>query len=140
MLISVRCLSLETRWHVVPSGCAVLLAFGDEQGSEFGLANAHCVRQHRVNTGSKSPGDGLMTPKTSAVAVCCSSDSRNSFSSRVFSMAMTAWAGKIGYQRDLLIGEQSYLRAVNADGADELVVLEHRDEEMRPRAGRIRQI
>ena len=42
------------------------------------------------NTGSKSPGDELMTRSTSAVAVCCSSDSRNSLSSRVFSMAMTA--------------------------------------------------
>ena len=49
-----------------------------------------------------------MTCSTSEVAVCCSSDSvsssvrwprsvvrwRNSFSSRAFSMAMTAWAAK----------------------------------------------
>ena len=42
-----------------------------------------------------------MTLNTSDVAVCCSSDSvrssvrwRNSLSSRVFSMAMTAWAAK----------------------------------------------
>ena len=38
-----------------------------------------------------------MTRSTSAVAVCCSSDERslrNSLSSRVFSMAMTAWAAK----------------------------------------------
>ena len=35
-----------------------------------------------------------MTLSTSDVAVCCSSDSRNSLSSRVFSMAMTAWAEK----------------------------------------------
>ena len=46
------------------------------------------------NTGSSSPGDELMTRSTSAVAVCCSSDCRNSLSSRVFSMAMTAWAAK----------------------------------------------
>src|SRR5262249_61391478 len=52
-------------------------------------------------TGSSSPGDELMTRSTSAVAVCCSNDSlrsavrcRNSLSSRVFSMAMTAWAAK----------------------------------------------
>jgi hypothetical protein len=42
------------------------------------------------NTGRKSPGELDMTFRTAAVAVCCSSDSRNSFSSRVFSMAMTA--------------------------------------------------
>ena len=42
-----------------------------------------------------------MTLSTSEVAVCCSSDSlrssvrwRSSLSSRVFSMAMTAWAAK----------------------------------------------
>ena len=36
-----------------------------------------------------------MTLSTSAVAVCCSSDSRSSLSSRVFSMAMTACAAKL---------------------------------------------
>ena len=53
------------------------------------------------NTGSSSPGELLMTFSTSEVAVCCSSDSdrssvrwRSSLSSRVFSMAMTAWAAK----------------------------------------------
>jgi hypothetical protein len=46
------------------------------------------------NTGSSSPGDELMTLSTSAVAVCCCSDSRSSLSSRVFSMAMTACAAK----------------------------------------------
>ncbi len=35
-----------------------------------------------------------MTRKMSAVAVCCSSDSRSSVSSRVFSMAITACAAK----------------------------------------------
>jgi GAF domain-containing protein len=37
-------------------------------------------------------GELLITFSTSAVAVCCWRDSRNSLSSRVFSMAMTAWA------------------------------------------------
>ena len=48
-------------------------------------------------TGSSSPGELEMTLSTSEVAVCCSNDSlrsvvrwRNSLSSRVFSMAMTA--------------------------------------------------
>ena len=54
-----------------------------------------------------------MTFSTSEVAVCCSSDSvrssvrwRSSLSSRVFSMAMTAWAAKFVHQRDLLVGER----------------------------------
>jgi len=54
------------------------------------------------NTGSSSPGELEMTRSTSDVAVCCSSDSlrssvrcRSSLSSRVFSMAMTAWAAKV---------------------------------------------
>ena len=47
-----------------------------------------------------------MTLSTSAVAVCCSSDCRNSLSSRVFSMAMTACAAKFVHQIDLLIGER----------------------------------
>jgi hypothetical protein len=36
-----------------------------------------------------------MTRSTSAVAVCCSSDSRSSFNNRVFSMAMTACAAPL---------------------------------------------
>jgi hypothetical protein len=46
------------------------------------------------NTGASAPGELEMTRSTSEVAVCCASDSRNSFSRRVFSMAMTAWAAK----------------------------------------------
>jgi hypothetical protein len=54
------------------------------------------------NTGSSSPGELLMIFSTSDVAVCCSSASerspvrwRSSLSSRVFSMAITAWAAKL---------------------------------------------
>src|SRR6516162_7538169 len=36
-----------------------------------------------------------MTLSTSAVAVCCCNDSRNSLSNRAFSMAMTAWSAKV---------------------------------------------
>ena len=46
------------------------------------------------NTVCRSNVERLMTLSTSAVAVCCCSDSRSSLSSRVFSMAMTAWAAK----------------------------------------------
>ena len=44
--------------------------------------------------GLRSPGELEITRSTSAVAVCCSSDSRNSLKSRAFSMAMTASVGE----------------------------------------------
>src|SRR5215813_14143727 len=47
-----------------------------------------------VNTGSSSPGELLITWRTSDVAVCCCRDSRSSLSRRVFSMAMRAWLAK----------------------------------------------
>ena len=42
------------------------------------------------NTGARLPGEALMTCNTSAVAVCCSSASCCSVSSRAFSIAITA--------------------------------------------------
>ena len=69
-------------------------------------------------TGSNSPGDELMTRNTSDVAVCCSNDSRNSFSSRVFSMAMTAWSAKVFDQFDLLIGKSLYGRPTENEDAN----------------------
>ena len=98
------------------------------------------------NTGSSSPGELEMTFNTSEVAVCCSSDSerssvrwRSSLSSRVFSMAITACAAKFCDQLDLLVGERADLLAVNADGADQLVVLEHRHDKQRFARRRARQ-
>ena len=46
------------------------------------------------STDCRSNAERLMTLSTSAVAVCCCSDSRSSLSKRVFSMAMTACAAK----------------------------------------------
>src|SRR5215510_579130 len=43
----------------------------------------------------RSKVDRLMILSTSAVAVCCCSDSRSSLSRRVFSMAMAAWSAKV---------------------------------------------
>ena len=62
-----------------------------------------------------------MTLSTSAVAVCCCSDSRSSLSSRVFSMAMTACAAKLFSSVDLLVGEGLHLLAVNRDDANQLI-------------------
>ena len=75
-----------------------------------------------------------MTRSTSEVAVCCSSASlrssvrwRSSLSSRVFSIAMTAWRAKFCDQLDLLVGERADLLAKDDDSADQLVLLEHWD-------------
>src|SRR3974390_870152 len=50
--------------------------------------NRPADRSSSSNTTLRSKAERLMTLSTSAVAVCCSNDSRNSFSSRPFSMAM----------------------------------------------------
>ena len=46
-------------------------------------------------------------------------------------MAMTAWRGEVRDQLDLLVGEGADLLAVDGDGANQLVLLEHRDDEKR---------
>ena len=78
-----------------------------------------------------------MTLSTSAVAVCCCSNSRSSLSSRVFSMAMTAWAAKFCDQLDLLVGERANLLAIDDDHADQLIVLEHRHRQNGPGAAEV---
>src|SRR6516225_8932648 len=76
------------------------------------------------NTGANSPGDALITRNTSAVAVCCSSDRRNSFSSRVFSMAITAWLAKF-LTSNLLVGEGANFLTVDNNGANQCIIFEH---------------
>ena len=72
-----------------------------------------------------------MTLSTSAVAVCCCSNSRSSLSSRVFSIAMTAWARKVLHKLDLFVGERANLLTINSKHTDQLVLLKHRDDEKR---------
>ncbi len=79
-----------------------------------------------LSTDLRSKVERLMTLSTSAVAVCCCSDCRNSLSSRAFSMAMTAWAAKFVHQLDLLVGEGANFLTEDGDGADQRVILEHR--------------
>ncbi len=50
-------------------------------------------------------------------------------------MAMTAWAAKFVHQLDLLVGERPDLLAIDGDGADQLILLEHRHDEQVSRAG-----
>ena len=80
-----------------------------------------------------------MTLSTSAVAVCCCraiGALRSSLSSRVFSMAMTAWAAKFVHQLDLLVGEGTNFLAVNGERTDQFVLLQHRDSQKRPYAAK----
>ena len=78
-----------------------------------------------LKTGSSSPGELEMTFSTSDVAVCCSSDSerssvrwRSSLSSRVFSMAMTAWAAKFVTSSICLSVKGTDFLAENVEGTD----------------------
>ena len=80
---------------------AEAIALGQVHDAELGPADAHRVLQHGLEHRLQLAGRAEMTCSTSEVAVCCSSDSvrssvrwRSSLSSRVFSMAMTAWAAK----------------------------------------------
>ena len=109
---------MATVWNV-PSSIRNILP---KLASQMRVAFSNMV----PNTGSSSPGDELMTRSTSAVAVCCSSDCRNSLSSRVFSMAMTAWAAGLN-QFDLLVGKGEDFLAVDHDGTDQFPILQHRD-------------
>ena len=93
-----------------------------------------------LNTGSSSPGELLMTFSTSAVAVCCCERlARSSLSSRVFSMAITAWAAKFVSNSICLSVNGPYLLAIDDNGADQLVFLEHRHDDMRAGAGGVDQ-
>ena len=78
------------------------------------------------NTGSSSPGDELMTLQHFRCRGLLLQRCRNSLSSRVFSMAMTAWAAKFFDQRDLLFGERANLLAIDAERRSARL-LEHRN-------------
>ena len=68
----------------------------------FGSALAKSCVTFASKAGCESVGKLLMTSRISEVAVCCSRDSvrslvrsRNSSSSRTFSIAMAAWSAKV---------------------------------------------
>ena len=52
-------------------------------------------------------------------------------------MAMTAWLAKFCDQFDLFVGEWAHLLAVDGDSADQLILLEHRNDEKRPKAAAV---
>ena len=80
-----------------PSIIAVVINYvkrGDARGtwleSHFAWQIRTAFSSKARYTGPRSPGELEMTRSTSAVAVCCCSDSRSSLSRRTFSIAMTA--------------------------------------------------
>ena len=70
-----------------------------------------------------------MTLSTSAVAVCCCSDFAQLVEQAGVLDSDDGLSGEIGDQLDLLVGEWPDLLAVDADRADQLVLLEHRHDE-----------
>ena len=86
------------------------------------------------STALRSKVERLMTLSTSAVAVCCCSDSRSSLSRRAFSMAMTAWSAKFVSRSICLLGEGAHLLPVDGESANQLVIFEHRHVDRRPRS------
>jgi hypothetical protein len=79
-----------------------------------------------LSTDLRSNAEWLMTLSTSAVAVCCCSDSRSSLSSRVFSNGDHGLRGEILDQLDVLGRERPDLLPVDAESPDQLVFGEHR--------------
>ena len=67
-----------------------------------------------------------MTLSTSAVAVCCCSDFAQLVEQAGVLDGDDGLGGEVRDQLDLLVGERPDLLAVDDDGADQLVVLEHR--------------
>ena len=97
------------------------------QTAKLGVANPGGILQHGVEHGcqfARRASDDL--EHISGRGLLLQANSRSSLSSRVFSMAMTAWRGEIGYQFDLLFGERAHLLSINTNCADELVLLDHR--------------
>src|SRR5262245_12663267 len=89
------------------------------------------------STACRSKVERLMTLSTSAVAVCCCSDSRSSLSSRVFSMAMTACAGEVFDKLDLLVRERPDFLPIDGNCADQLILLDHRGDKERASTGEV---
>ena len=113
-------------------GCTEAVALVQPERAIAGFAEFGRLRQHGAEHRIKSyQANWLMTLSTSAVAVCCCRILRSSLSSRVFSIAMTACAAKFLTRLDLLVGERPHLLAIDDDGADQLVVFEHRHANVR---------
>ena len=87
------------------------------------------------STVCRSKVERLMALSTSAVAVCCSHDSRSSSEQAGVLDRDHGLAGEVLDQLDLLVGERAHLLAVNTDCTDDLAILEHGNGEETARPG-----
>src|SRR5262249_11514400 len=90
-----------------------------------------------LSTALRSKVERLMTLSTSAVAVCCWSDSRSSLSSRGFSMAMTALAAKFLTSSICLSVKWQHLLTKDSNCAKEVVFFQHWHDKKRSSTGEI---
>ena len=81
---------------------------------------------HVSSTVCKSKVERLITLSTSAVAVCCCSDSAQLIEQAGVLDGNDSLLGEIGHQFDLLVRERADLLAKDGDGADEVARVEHR--------------
>ena len=72
-----------------------------------------------------------MTLSTSAVAVCCCRDSAQFAEEPCVLDRDHGLRGEVLYQLDLLVGERPDLLAIDRDRADQLLVLEHGNQQQR---------
>ena len=92
------------------------------------------------STGCTSVGDCEMTCRISALAVCCSSDSRNSVNSRTFWMAITAWSAKTFRISMCLSAEALDVPARQHHDADRVALALQGNADQRVRAAQLRQV
>src|SRR5262249_12446485 len=71
------------------------LAVPAVDGSELGVTEPNRILEHSGKDRLKITGRARDDLKHMDAAVCCSSASRSSLSSRAFSMAITAWAANV---------------------------------------------
>ena len=103
----------ENRRHVVKRRRVESSAVINQQAPESGRAKLCAFSNIASNTGARSPGEELMTCKTSAVAVCCSSASSRSAvqsASRPRSAAISRSSSVILSSSGVLIGCRLALR------------------------------
>jgi hypothetical protein len=126
---------LEGVWGAMKRGHSQLTAVEQRQVTELGLADARCTFQDGLKDRIELPGrarddaqhvggGGLLLQRLAQLLE----------QTRVLD-GDHSLVGKILYQFDLLIVEWADLLAVNADSADKLVLLEHRDDEKRASPG-----
>ena len=77
-----------------------------------------------------------MTLSTSAVAVCCCSDSTQLVEQSRVLDGDDGLSGEVLDQLNLLVGERADLLAIDENGADQLVILQHWHLDQGPRAAK----